>query len=280
MKRIILIVLFGLLILSCSIATKPNISVLYQLPTIRPELPAPQDRSKATAKEPLPIEVEALFKKLYTLDPTLALEVGKLPEFQEGIGKKQVVALARFIELVTNATNSQKDNLSEFMNIGLPTVRRYCTPLQAIFWVLEKNEYDPKWNPLDWRLNFLLDAAWRFSEENRWKDYKIVTERLNAPELVDYYEKNGFYYVFRADHVGNARLLFKSNQGQCADVTVFTVDCLRKGGYKAWDYHVASPSGYSYHHVTLFKAGGKYYIMDNGRPDKRGIVPKDEYSPF
>ena len=254
---------------------------------LRP-LNQPQEKSKVTTKEPLPIEVEALLKKLYTLDSNLALEVGKLPEFQETIGKNQVLALTRFIELVAHTTTSQKTNLAEFTKIGLPNVRRYCTPLQAIFWLLEKNEYDTKESPsncnwslsLTWCLNDLLGKAWDFSEEDRWKDYKVVTERLNAPELVDYYEKKRFVYLFRADHVGSPFWLFKTNQGQCADVTAFTIDCLMKGGYKAWDYHVASPSGYSYHHVTLFKVGGEDYIMDNGRPDKRGIVPRNKYSPF
>lgn len=290
MKRTILIFVFSLFILSCCATTKPNISVLYPIHALRTELPQPQEKSKVTTKEPLPIEVEALLKKLYTLDSNLALEVGKLPEFQETIGKNQVLALTRFIELVAHTTTSQKTNLAEFTKIGLPNVRRYCTPLQAIFWLLEKNEYDTKESPLNcnwslslaWCLNDLLTKAWDFSEEDRWKDYKVVTDRLNAPGLVNYYEKRRFIYVFRDDNVGRSYLLFKTNQGQCADVTAFTVDCLRKGGYKAWSYDVRSPRGLSFplHHVTRFVMGGKHYIMDNSIFPKRGIVPLDKYSPF
>jgi hypothetical protein len=125
-----------------------------------------------------------------------------------------------------------------------------------------------------------LHQAWDFSEQGRWKDLEVVTDRLNAPELIDFYEKNRFFYSLRLDHSDRSFALFKTNKGNCADVTYFTVYCLRKAGYKAYDHHVASPSGYAYHHVTLFEMNGEEYIMDNGRPDKRGIVPLKNYSPF
>jgi len=279
----ILIFLFG-----CATSTRPNISVLYQIPELQNQLPLLPAGSKSVAMGPLPSEVQTLFQQLYSLDPGLALEVGKLPEFQDEVGKKQILALSRFTQLISNAIPKEKSNLENLLKVGKPEVRRYCTPLQAIFWLLEKNEYNPKESPLNcnWPskifLNALLTNGWDFSEKDRWKDYKVVTDRLNAPELVDYYEKRRFIYVFRNDNVGRPYWLFKTNRGQCADVTAFTVDCLKKGGYKAWNYDVVSPRGRSFpfHHVTRFVMDGKHYIMDNGRSDKRGIVPLDKYSPF
>lgn len=270
----------------CATPSQPNISALYRVPALSSQLPPV--KSQPAAWQPLPAEVENLFQKLYALDAYLALEVGKLPEFQGKIGESQVQALTKFINLIANASQTEKANLAEFMKVGLPDVRRYCTPLQAIFWLLEKKDYNlEKRSPLrcNWPssrmcLNDLLSEAWDFSEKDRWNDYTTVIERLNAPELVDYYERARFIYVFRPDHTGQPLWLFKTNRGQCADVTAFTIDCLRRAGYKAYDYHVPSPSGYQYHHVTLFEMGGREYIMDNGRPDKRGIIPRERYSPY
>jgi hypothetical protein len=287
-QLIVLLIGISVSLFGCTLSTSPNISVLYQIPTLKGRLPLLSNRQQPKS---LPAEIENLFLHLYDLDPQLALEVGKLPEFQETIGKDQVLALTRFIGLITHARVSQKTNLKEFMKVGLPNVRRYCTPLQAIFWLLEKNEKDAPCiqNSLNcnWSSSLigctenLLNWAWVFSEqEDRWKDYKVVTERLNAPELIDFYEKRRFIYEFRTDTVSKPFWVFKTNRGICTDVTAFTIDCLGKGGYKAWDLHVASPSGRSFHSVTLFEVDGQKYIMDNGRSDKRGIVPKDKYSPF
>jgi hypothetical protein len=288
MKKIILIVLCWLILLfGCATATRPNISVLYQIPELQNQLPLLPAGYKLVAMGPLPSEVQTLFQQLYSLDPGLALEIGKLPEFQDEVGEKQILALSRFTQLISNPIAEGKSNVAELLKVGKPEVRRYCTPLQAIFWLLEKNEYDPNtsllnrnWPSKIFLLNALLTNGWDFSEKDRWKDYKVVTDRLNAPELVDYYEKRKFIYAFRNDHVGQPYGLFKTDRGQCADVTAFTVDCLNKGGYEAWDHHVESPTGRNYHHVTRFVMDGKHYIMDNGRPDKHGIVPLEEYSPF
>jgi hypothetical protein len=283
--RIFLVLLCVFLVSACAAATKPNVSALYEVAALKPQLPVLPAKSEPDKQ--LPPEVQTLFQKLYTLDPTFALEAGKLPEFQGEIGQNQILALTRFTNLVANASPAEKADLTDLMKIGLPDFRRYCTPLQAIFWLLEKKQYNSEENLLhsSWLfkrmyIDDLLSRAWDFSEIERWDDYNTVVERLNAPELVNYYEKRRFSYTFRADHVGNSLALFKKNSGQCADATDFTVDCLRRGGYKAYEYDVRSPTGNSYHHVTFFEMDGRGYIMDNGRPDKRGIVPQEMYSPY
>ena len=275
--------------LSGCAATRPNTSAIYQMSSLKKRLPPVPDKQLSAVPKNLPVEAEVLFERLYDLDPGLALEVGKLPEFQKAPGPEQITALSRFTDLTARSTDQEKENLQEFLKIGLPAVRPYSTPLQAMFWILERDG-NSEGNPLKCYasefgscLSNLLREAWDYNEKDRWSDYSMVTERLNVPELVDYYERDRFIYVFRADHVGYPFDQFKTNKGQCADVTAFTIACLRKGGYKAWDHHVTSPSGYSYHHVTLFEKDGRKYIMDNGRPDKlsrRGIVPFEEYSPF
>jgi hypothetical protein len=273
-----------LLLSGCATTTQPNISAIYQIPSLRTQLPPPTEKQQLSVSRNLPAEGEVLFRQLYELDPVLALEVGKLPEFQKEIGPKQIVALTRIVDLTVHATDQDKANLGKFLKIGLPAVRRYSATLQAIFWILEREDYDSENNPLKCDspnfnrcLSNLLRNAWKFKEKDRWNDYETVTDRLNAPELVDYYELKKFVYVFRNDHNSYPTILFKYNEGQCADVTAFTVYCLSKGGYKAYDYHVTSPSGLRYHHVTKFEMDGREYIMDNGRSDKYGIVPFSQY---
>jgi len=140
---------------------------------------------------------------------------------------------------------------------------------------------------LDYSLEELLAQAWDFSEQDRWKDYEMVTDRLNSPVLLNYYERVTFIYEIKEGtridpytYAGSPKRLFKSNRGFCIDVSAFTAYCLQKGGYKVWERDV-NPSWY--HLVCFFEDNGKEYILDNGRPDKflrRGIIPSKEYEMY
>jgi hypothetical protein len=125
----------------------------------------------------------------------------------------------------------------------------------------------------------LLDKAWDFSD-SRWEDFETVTDRLNAPRLINYYEKKRFHYGLRTEHPGDPGWLFQTNVGMCDEITLFTIICLRKGGYKAADYNAnkLNTDAYRDHHVTLFKGkSGRLYVMDNGRLCKKGVVLLSEY---
>jgi len=123
----------------------PNISALYRVPILQKQLPPLADKSILLNQEPLPETVTQLFKQLYALNHSVALEVGKLPEFQSNIGEKQILALTRFIDLIENVTEPEKANLESFLEVGKPASRLYCTPLQAIFWILERG--NPRTSP-------------------------------------------------------------------------------------------------------------------------------------
>jgi hypothetical protein len=221
-------------------------------------------------------EAKALLQQLDSMDSDLALEVGRLPEFQEDINEPQVKALTRFIDLITNVSKPEKANLDKLLQTGYPNVRKYATPLQAIFWVLEKKADE---NILRYSLAELLNKAWDFSDP-RWEDFETVTDRLNAPRLLNYYEKKRFQYGPRTEHAGNPRWLFQANVGMCDEITLFTMICLRKGGYKAADFNPSkfNTDAYQDHHVTLFKGkSGRLYVMDNGRRCKKGVLMLSEY---
>jgi len=221
-------------------------------------------------------EAKGLLQHLDSMNSGLGREVGRLPEFQGDIGEVEILALSRLTDLVTNESDAEKADLAYLLEMGRPNVRKYCTPLEAILWVLEK-KVDK--NVLRYSLVELLDKAWDYSDF-RWEDYETVTDRLNAPRLINYYEKKRFQYGLRTDHAGDPRWLFQTNLGMCDDITWFTIICLRKGGYKASDFMAKkfNTDTYQDHHATLFKGkSGKFYVMDNGRPCKKGVVLLSEY---
>ncbi len=278
MKKTLIIFFLLFSLLGCSVASRPNVSAIYRVPDLKAKLPPLPGKTPSSIQEPLPVPVQVQFQRLYERDPNVALEVGRLPEFQGEIGDRQIVALNRFTELFLNATSEEKKNLTEILEEGLPGVRRYCAPLQAVFWLLEKETYKPGigTNPLGLSLEELMQQAWRFfTEEYRWSDFKVVTDRLNSPRLINLYEQMNFSYVSHGRCPGNARQIFRFKTGCCSDYTAFSVYCLQKAGYEAGAIKVVSPTGKSYHVVCEYKDGGKKYVMDNSAG--RGIMKKEIY---
>jgi len=114
-----------------------------------------------------------------------------------------------------------------------------------------------------------------------WEDFDTVVERLNSPELVDYYEQSQFQWVdWRTLPTWpvSTRYVFKNGKGDCTVIADFTALCLSKAGYKAYEYKVAPTRPVDAHHsICVFYADNTKYVMDNGRPLKRGILPYNEY---
>lgn len=234
------------------------------------------------AEEPAKLkQPEAILESLKIFSPSLAAEICRLPDYQSEIEGNRLVALDRLHSITENATPDQLENLGRYLDVGIPNKRPYCAPLQALLSLLEK-ENDV--NVLNYTLTQLLDRAWVFTELNRWQDYEVVTDRLNAPELVDYYQRIRFVYKSKraTGKKGHAepRQLFNTNMGNCDDHAAFAKYCLDKAGYETSVINV-HPTGW--HTVCLFKYKGYKFIIDDGRPDKflrRGIVPEREYKMY
>jgi len=153
--------------------------------------------------------------------------------------------------------------------------------LQAVFWLLEKEKYLLKPNPLQYSLIDVLIYAWDFTEEHRWKNFKIVTERLNTPKLINYYERDNFSYVSHGVCPGFAKLIFKSKWGCCSDFMAFSEYCLRRTGYRARAIKVVSSTGKPYYIICEHEKNNKKYIMDNSCRScgsGKGITEKKEYT--
>jgi hypothetical protein len=277
------------LIIGCSTiepVKSPNVSALYRVPILQKQLPPLPDKIRPLTQEPLSEEVQIAFQRLFAVDRTLALEVGRLPAFQKGIKEKEVLSLTRFTKLVQEATPEQKTNLESLLRIRLQESRRFSAPLEAIFWSLEIGDYDRNRQVLQIPLEELLDKAWDFSDRTRWGDYETVTDRLNAPELLNYYQRIRLVYKSKLGKrdaaTGDPRGLFATNMGNCYDHSEFAAYCLEKAGYKTSIVGV-HPSQPHLHAVCRYEANGKSYFIDNGRPDKflrRGIIPKEEYEMY
>lgn len=117
-------------------------------------------------------------------------------------------------------------------------------------------------------------------DERRWHDFYTVISSLNAPELIDYYERKRIRYHYEPLHdedFAEVLYVFNNNRGHCAMITAFTVYCFKKAGYKVATHYVDDPGGSKPHRICLFEVDGKKYIMDNGRPYPLGIIPYDQY---
>lgn len=322
-------------------------AILVGCGTIRPNIPF--------AGKPYPTELDELAKR----NTLLVQELGKLPEVQDGISLSEKAVLQRINRLYDKNPERFNEVFNDMYRIGKPNVRKYCSPLQALYWLAEDNELNSENNPLvNYSLKKLLDKAWKldalsypfmsdeqikevidgienesikkqylsdmkngtylqiqhnllvdykrskrtgfqtFSKKSktileqtliskkppRWKDFKIVTDRLNAPQLIDYYERRLFKYHYEVGHGEDyieVLYVFNYNKGHCAQITAFTKYVLQKAGYKANKliiYHpaYASPKG-NHHRVCKFEVNGRKYIMDNGRTQQFGIIPYDEY---
>ena len=166
------------------------------------------------------------------------------------------------------------------LQIGLPNYRKYNTPLQSLYWLFEDNREKVAKQILEnYDLIKLLAVTWPspkwLSEhpellpkyKQRWDDMDTVVDRLNSPELIDYYEKRYFKYVYYRSGNATPDLMFTKKEGNCDAYAAFTILCLGNAGYNAWKLN---PPG----HVTvvLKNTDGKYYALDNARNiDKKRI---------
>ena len=237
--------------------------------------------SEATEQPANLKQPDSILESLKIRTPSLPVEINRLPDYQGNIEGNRLIALNRLYSIIENATPEQMKNLELYLNIGILNKRSYCAPLQALLWVLEKED---DVNVLNYTLTQLLDKAWVFSELNRWQDYEAVTDRLNAPEIVNYYQRIRFVYISKRgkDVAGHEepKKLFANNSGNCDDTAAFAAYCLKKAGYET---SVKNVHPTSWHTVCVFEYKGTKFIIDNGRPDKflrRGIIPADEYKMY
>jgi len=294
MKKILLTILFTTLVSAFGgqtafgkNVTGPNVSAIYRIEAIARQLPPLPDKRRLSIQGPISEDAKTSFQRLFAINQNLALEVGRLPAFQEEqIKEKDALALACFIELVENAPTEEEGDLRSLLRIGLEEFRRYSSILEALLWILGEDAFQSSKPPLQIPLDELLGKAWDFSDKARWDDYQMVADRLNAPELVNYYQRIALGYESKKgkaeSSVGDPQGLFAKKEGNCYDHSHFAAYCLGRAGYKTSIVGV-HPSRPEFHVVCQYEAGGRGFYIDNGRPDRflrRGIIPKEEYEMY
>jgi hypothetical protein len=113
--------------------------------------------------------------------------------------------------------------LASRIMIGLQYVRKFCTPLQALYWMALKDKLE-RIDISNYTLITLLSEAWyksgfELDGTGRWDDFGDVTERLNDPRLVDYYEIRNFSYhkirLGSTEEYQDPHNIFRWKQGEC-----------------------------------------------------------------
>jgi len=72
----------------------------------------------------------------------LAVELRKLPELQDGISSDEMNALKKLVKLYDSEPDVFNSAFDKMYSIGLPDVRSFCTPLQALFWLMVDDKAD------------------------------------------------------------------------------------------------------------------------------------------
>jgi len=216
------------------------------------------------------------FKEIKKSNALLAKEIGKLPDIQDGISSDEMIALKR-LDRIYNENPIHFDEYFDIMyQIGLPEVRKYCTPLQAFFWLLQKNPELAYQRIKEKEINWLLSSAWfLYYDKSRWGNPQDVMDRLNAPIVFELWLRRNFKYNWKKLPVRNpmsalqsAKQTLKIKKGVCMDAAYLAYICLGKAGYetiplRAYFYKKSSQSPLGYfvsHTVCVIKKGNEFYM--------------------
>jgi hypothetical protein len=91
----------------------------------------------------------------------LSKELGKLPEIQDGISPEEKVALEGLVRLYNLSPDAFDRAFEQMYQVGLPEVRKYCSPLQALFWLAEDGKHDQISRIVgNYSLEALIKEAW------------------------------------------------------------------------------------------------------------------------
>jgi hypothetical protein len=166
-----------------------------------------------------------------------------------------------------------KEAFIAMLKEGIPEKRKYCTPLEALLWILyDKEPDDPTLkniisNPIE-----LVEYAWRYSSESknyaseRWKNFDEVVDRLNSPGLVHTWVKSNLVYdysLLKKNYIPETT--FKLKRGVCRHAATLTTEFLSRGGYDVKSLTVTWEIDEG-HTVTILKnIDGFHIVMDFSR---------------
>jgi hypothetical protein len=224
---------------------------------------------------------KALLKDLSTVNSVLANELGKLPDFHDGVTSPEIEALETLIKLYRIDPDLFNDAFFKMYTIGKPEFRKYCAPLEALFWLVQEYRIEEVKKQLDfyrtgiassdnWPLlephetRFLLAKAWDFNDAEKWGDPHQVMDRLNSPVLFEYWFAHNFAYDWSKFWITapdaypqSAERSIRTKEGICFDAAYLAYKCLKRTGYDATGLNVyfgrRARSGAIMHSVCIIK---------------------------
>ena len=151
----ITVILISIILLSCSLITKPN--------------------------NPYPGPYPTGFKELSQRNPLLAKELGKLPELQDGLSTDEATAIERLINIYNDNNEAFDKAFGRMYLIGKPEVRKYCSPLQAFFWLLEDgNSAAAEFIVNKFEIEKLLNYSWNFDSGSETLKDALAEKLINC----------------------------------------------------------------------------------------------------
>ncbi len=108
----------------------------------------------------------------------LAKEIGKIPEIYDGISETEAKALKQMIQIYEENKEAFDMTFKEMYEVGLPEIRKYCTPLQALFWLSQDGKLQSDIVD-EYSLDRLLDKAWTLE-----KDWKTLFNDDDKQEII------------------------------------------------------------------------------------------------
>ena len=81
-------------------------------------------------------------EEIMKINPQLSIEIKKLPEYLNGKLNPEPIEDILFDAEITNPKCKQM--LNNMLNEGIIVKRAFCTPIQALVWYAEDNEFDKK----------------------------------------------------------------------------------------------------------------------------------------
>ena len=224
-------------------------------------------------------QATVLLDQIEALYPAFGKELKKLPEIKNS---PNVKSLADINTLVQNLTPQQREAIEEMFKVGKPGLRKFVTPIQALYWLIEDQGLDKSQAILSKGWTKVVKKAWGAARGARWqrktiKDFEVVTARLNDPWLLDFYIKKRFRYSY--PNVGYSAPpfdTFRKEQGDCSDVATFGLWCLKEVGYYCDLY--GGPWTFGGHVILVCKHEGKLWVPVDFL--KNGNNPSGPYSNF
>jgi len=222
-----------------------------------------------------------MLSKMYKLNPLFGRELSKLPDLRTANGTCDNRSIETFIRFYTKHEHNILKSFEEMIKVGKPAVRKFCSPLQALYWLIQDEKMiEAEEVVTNYHLRNLLATSWieeddldnivdRYKFQRRNSPFSSVINRLNSPELVDFYTRR--FFRVRFTHVAFPEIepitIWIRKYANCYEYSLFVTYCLRQNGYEAYIFIDEKPHCF----IGFVNTDSKLYVIDNASTKPKGI---------